>query len=190
MGVAAVANIEIPPAFGRRAFADPVVESVPHAQPSFVLRFEFRMPKEPSLTESMAEHVRSAVLPFSSQIKRKVDDLFALKKGWDGATAEPIKLSALADAVDLIGRLRQGFPSMAEPFISPTYDGNVQLDWHNEKRALEFQTTESGWLVAGSMTDDNGRHYYEAECRRADFERIENFYRWFAADSELIWPLL
>jgi hypothetical protein len=74
------------------------------------------------------------------------------------------------------------------PFIAPTFDGFIQLEWHDKHRLLEFEGSDTGWSVTGAESiPGSSRKYYSAECGRTDLPKLQTFYDWFVG-TELIWP--
>ena len=129
---------------------------------------------------------RSATL--SPSLRQRVGELSDLEQNWDGEAAKPVKAPVLGDTVEFLRRLFQQTSILREPFLVPTFDGLIQIEWHDKKRSLEIEAVSMGWSVVGSLTNkDNHRLYFEAECERSDFEQLTKFYEWFVG-NELIWP--
>ncbi|MEO6181977.1 MAG: hypothetical protein ABIP71_02495 [Verrucomicrobiota bacterium] len=129
---------------------------------------------------------RSAAL--SPSLRKRIGELSDLKPSWDGETAKSVKAPVLGDVVEVLRRLTQCTKNFREPFLAPTFDGFVQIEWHIQKRSLEIEAVSQGWSVVGSMiVADGKRLYFPAECERSDFEQLEKFYEWFAG-NELLWP--
>lgn len=130
---------------------------------------------------------RSAAL--SPSLRQRIGELSDLSAHWDGETAKPVKAPILGDVVEVLRRLTQRTNNFREPFLAPTFDGFVQIEWHNQKHSLEIEAVGHGWSVVGSMTAaaDGKRLYFSAECERSDFEQLEKFYEWFVG-NELLWP--
>jgi hypothetical protein len=96
----------------------------------------------------------------------------------------------LANALGTIPILRAAVPGFEEPFLAPTIDGYVQLEWHGSPRTLELEATPDGWSMVGSEVTLRGEHtYYEAESTSFDVDRLVAAYRWYAR-LELIWPII
>ncbi len=140
--------------------------------------------------EAITQITSIAKITLSAQLREKVSRLAQLPENWDGEGARQIKWHILANVVGTLIRLRQGPHQFHEPFVAPTFDGFIQLDWHGDKRSLEVQATDSGWEAVGtSVGADNARQYYTAEFDRNEFGQIKKLYQWFLGD-ELIWPFL
>ena len=132
--------------------------------------------------------VRSATLP--SALRQRIAELSALNPNWDDAGARAVKSYVLADVVEALKRFAQRTSDFREPFLAPTFDGFVQMEWHDKKRSLEIEAIEQGWSAIGTMVGNDGkRHYFTIECERSNFERLEKFYEWFVG-IELLWPSL
>jgi len=128
---------------------------------------------------------RSAGL--SPQASQRIKELSELEKHWDGRNAQPIKMDALADATEVLIRLAQR-SDYREPFLVPTFDGFVQIEWHDQKRSFEIEAVSQGWSLVGTSIGSEGtRQYFVADCGRADFDELEEFYSWFLG-KELLWP--
>lgn len=131
---------------------------------------------------------RSATL--SPSLRQRVADLSKLARNWDGEGAKAIKSYVLADVIEALKRFALQPIAFREPFLAPTFDGFIQMEWHDKKRSLEIEAINQGWSLVGVMTSNDGsRHYFTAECERSDFQKLEKFYEWFAG-AELIWPSL
>lgn len=129
---------------------------------------------------------RSATL--SPTLRQRVGELSDLKTNWDGETAKAVKAPVLGDSVEFLRRLAQRTNTFREPFLAPTFDGFIQIEWHDKRRSLEIEAVILGWSIVGSLTGKgNSRLYFEAECERSDFEQLGKFYEWFVG-NELIWP--
>ena len=132
--------------------------------------------------------VRSATLP--PALRQRIAELSALNPNWDDEGAKAVKSYVLADVVEALKRFAQQTDAFREPFLAPTFDGFVQMEWHEKKRSLEIEAIEQGWSVVGTMIGNDGkRHYFTIECERSNFERLEKFYEWFVG-VELLWPSL
>ena len=129
---------------------------------------------------------RSAVL--SPSLRQRIGELSDLEPNWDGETAKPVKAPVLGDVVEVLRRLTQRASSFRDPFIVPTFDGFIQIEWHDKKRSLDIEVVGDGWSAVGTLIDADGKRlYFTAECDRSDFEQLEKFYEWFAG-NELLWP--
>ena len=131
---------------------------------------------------------RSASLP--SHLRRRIDELSSLSSNWDGEGAKKIKTNVISDVVEALKCLMQLEGNFREPFLAPTFDGFVQIEWHGDKRSLEIEAVETGWLLVGTMATAGGeRQYFSADCGISNFERLGRFYYWFIG-TEMLWPSL
>lgn len=131
--------------------------------------------------------VAQDVASLSASLAKSIKEFSELPEGWDGGRAKPIKMDVLNDVVQFLKWLAQQ-PGYCEPFVVPTFDGLVQMEWHSEKKSLEIEAVEEGWAVGGTLLRSNGqREYYDADCGRRDFEKLKSFYDWFSGE-EPIWP--
>lgn len=129
---------------------------------------------------------RSATL--SPSLRQRVGELSDLQPNWDGDKAKTVRAPVLGDVVEFLRRLARHTGILREPFLAPTFDGFVQIEWHDKKRSLEIEAVNQGWSIVGGFNgQDNKRLYFDAECERSDFDQLEKFYEWFVG-NELLWP--
>lgn len=63
-------------------------------------------------------------------VAKRLLDLLRLPPGWDGYGARPVSLSAASRAASVAtGALKLRASALPEPFIAPTPDGGLQLEW-------------------------------------------------------------
>ena len=140
------------------------------------------------IADSVNRIVISRSASLSPSLRQRVGELSDLKQNWDGEFAKPVKAPVLGDAVEFLRRLTLRTSDFREPFLAPTFDGFVQIEWHDRKRSLEIEAVGRGWSVVGVLiSNDGNRLYFDAECERSHFEQLEKFYEWFVG-NELIWP--
>lgn len=183
-----IATVSMPSfGFQARGFADSIVQAARHLS----LKPEAFYPASlapAGIADSVNRIVISRSATLSPALRQRVGELSDLKNKWDGESAKPVKAPVLGDAVEFLRRLSQQTNILREPFLAPTFDGFIQIEWHDKKRSLEIEAISMGWSVVGSLTSkDNQRLYFEAECERSDFEQLSKFYEWFVG-NELIWP--
>ena len=100
-----------------------------------------------------------------------------------------IKPHVLADVVEALKRLALRAGDFREPFLAPTFDGFVQMEWHDKKRSLEVEAVDQGWSLVGIVGGDDGmQRYLTAECERSDFGKLESFYKWFILKTAVELP--
>lgn len=187
------------PSLGRKDFADDdTMKNVVAA----ARRFKTEMPfwaveafsSAPFTAMGIADAVNHIVVGRSAELspslRQRIAQLSQLDESWDGEGAKAIKSYVLADVIEALRRFTLQPVPFREPFLAPTFDGFVQLEWHDKKRLLDIEVTDQGWSLVGTMVGNDGsRHYFTAECERSDFQQLEKFYEWFAG-SELLWPSL
>ncbi len=143
-----------------------------------------------SIAESVKDLAVSASSSLSPSLRPRISELANLKADWDGEGAKPVKSHVLADAVETLKRLSLFAKDFHEPFIAPTFDGFLQLEWHGVKRSLDIEAVDKGWTAVGTLVESDGnRYYHTANFERNDFPQVAKFYQWFWGD-ELIWPSL
>jgi len=124
----------------------------------------------------------------SPGISARLHELSLLKNGWDESDALKINSEALKAARSVLRRLSLLRP-FQDPSIVPTFDGFLQLEWHNTSRSLEFEWTPEGWSILGvASVNAELPVYNSASAALSAAEDLERFYIWYSTD-ELIWPL-
>jgi len=142
-----------------------------------------------TVAESVKRTAAETAASLSAQLRQKINELLALESNWDGEQAKPVKPHVLADMVETLRRLGQQTDNFREPFLAPTFDGFVQMEWHEKERSLDIEAVDKGWSVVGSEIGSDGLyHYHTAEFERNDFAPLLNCYKWVSG-NELVWPL-
>jgi hypothetical protein len=143
-----------------------------------------------TITESVKRTAVETAASLSTQLRQRINELLALEPNWDGENAKPVKPHVIADVAETLKRLSQHTDEFREPFLAPTFDGSVQMEWHENNRSLDIEAVDKGWSAVGTEIGPEGkRHYHTAEFERNDFARFTSFYQWLS-DNELIWPSL
>lgn len=128
-------------------------------------------------------------LSLELHLRRRLQELRRLGRGWDGEGADPVRPDALRLAEDLLRAFSMAKGAFREPTIVPKYDGFLQIEWHDGSRSLEFELAADGWLVMGTDETVGTRQYYEAHAHTGYPEDLIPFYRWFVRE-EWLWPSL
>jgi len=186
------------PTYGSRGFTFGPVVSIEPSHGGQVLyqspAREFSPPQNIALRSARIGDLFSGFavgLPelLSPQLRQRIREFADLKMNWDGEGAKPVRPSVLADAIGVLWHLAVHCGDFRDPFLAPTFDGFVQIEWHSDKRSLDIEATSEGWCVVGTLLGKDGaRHYYTEECGRSDFDRLRGYYEWFVG-VELLWPL-
>ena len=142
------------------------------------------------IAESLKGIAVESAKSLSARLDEKINVLANLQPNWDGEGAKPVKPHVLADVVETLRRLSRQTDVFHEPFLVPTFDGYLQIEWRKGKRFLDIETVDKGWSAVGTLIGSRGsRHYFTAEFERNDFAQVLKFYQWLFGD-ELIWPSL
>jgi hypothetical protein len=158
--------------------------------PSSAKRSRARGLEPAGIAESVREVAIDASASLPVRLHQRINELAGLEEDWDGEGAKVVKPHVLADVVETLRRLSQHHV-FREPFLAPTFDGFVQMEWHDERRWLDVEVTEQGWSAVGTTIGAEGtRHYYTADFERSDFAQLERFYCWLLSDGLLTWPSL
>lgn len=100
-------------------------------------------------------------------IRQRLDALAALQQDWDTYGAPPIDRRSLEAAESLTLRgaraLERHGRALPSPFIAPTTQGTVQLEWQVEARALEVEVF-TGDRYGYYLADSTANLEDEAEC--------------------------
>jgi hypothetical protein len=125
----------------------------------------------------------------SPSLHRRVAEILELKAGWNGENAKPVDPDVLSNSIGLLVFMKASMPAFREPFITPTIDGLVQFEWHNENRSLEFEATSHGWSIVGAETKPkNKKTYYTADANPSEIGKLTAALHWFE-NSEPLWPI-
>jgi hypothetical protein len=104
-----------------------------------------------TLTAHVAPAVEySAIVPGGSpawlqMVVGDINRIALLPYGWDSYGAEQLKQTAAIHAIQLLERMEFGGPA---PWVSPTKDGGVHLEWRCSNLGLEIEVTERGEVTA------------------------------------------
>lgn len=141
-----------------------------------------------SLAATADEYIILYSTSLSLEFSSKVRELLQLKRGWDGDEAKTIRTDVLLNAVELLVELKRSRSEFILPFMAPTYEGAVLLDWTSQNRTLEVQFEEDGgWSAVGTVIHRNGdKEYFETSVPIAG-EKLSEYYDWFI-NKLLIWP--
>ena len=142
------------------------------------------------IAESLKGIAVESAKSLSARLDEKINELANLQPNWDGEGAKPVKPHVLADVVETLKRLSRQTVVFHEPFLVPTFDGYLQIEWRKGKRFLDIEAIDKGWSAVGTQIGSRGgRDYFTAEFERNDFAQVLKFYQWLFGD-ELIWPSL
>jgi hypothetical protein len=123
----------------------------------------------------------------SPDLTARLNELSLLKKGWDEGEAVKIKFEAIKTAREVLRRLSCLTP-FQNPCIVPTFDGFLQLEWHNAYRSLEFEYTPEMWSILGVESARTRQPIYNtASVPLTAAPGLEPYYVWFA-NNAFIWP--
>ncbi|WP_170790255.1 hypothetical protein [Ruegeria lacuscaerulensis] len=83
---------------------------------------------------------------WARELKRRLNDLTSLKKGWDGYAGQPVSFNVAQFAANLIETLCiDGVPA---PQLVPGSDGTMQLEWHLNGYDIEIDVLAPFDVVA------------------------------------------
>jgi len=124
----------------------------------------------------------------AAQLRQKINELLALESNWDVEHAQPVNPHVLVDVVETLKRLSRQTANFREPYLAPTFEGFVQMEWREKNRSLDLEAVDTGWSAVGTeIGPDTQRQYHTAEFERNDFAQLMKCYAWLCSD-QLIWP--
>jgi hypothetical protein len=96
--------------------------------------------------------------------------LAALPFGWDGPGSVPSSQTALYKAERIIRDALSGWPSVIGPYLVPSGDGSVQVEWHETNGEIELTIDSGGRLFFWGRDHPTGtEHEGQDERARALF---------------------
>ena len=142
-----------------------------------------------TIAQSSKRTTVEAAALLSARLRQKISELVALELNWDGEHARPVNPKVLADVIESLKLLSQQEDGFREPFLAPTFDGFVQMEWREKNRSLDIEAVAVGWSAVGTEIGPNGqRQYHTSEFKRNDSAQLIKFYQWLMG-NESIWPL-
>jgi len=140
-----------------------------------------------SLSSSFSALLLALAMRISPEVAAKARELLSLDAGWDGEDAKPVRAEALARVIMVLGILKRARAGFVPPFIAPTFEGSVLLDWVGPSRTLELEPKGTGWSVVGTVTSRSSKKEYLSAYCDQDETRLLRYYEWFR-DELLLWP--
>jgi hypothetical protein len=106
----------------------------------------------------------------------EINGLARLPVGWDSYGAARLERKAAEFAIMLLGHMRFGGPA---PWVSPTSDGGLHLEWGRGGFGVEVEVSKDGDVEVlvddnGAMTEWRSTVFGDAELSAA-LERVGNF---------------
>lgn len=87
---------------------------------------------------------------WSDALNKNFAALRALRAGWDGPRSSPVNRNLLNIADRLMKDVLEGIPLARAPYVVPTRDGSIQLEWHTARFDFEILLSEDvptyAWL--------------------------------------------
>lgn len=140
-----------------------------------------------SISNSLSQLLISVASGLSPTLGENVAELLSLERGWDGEDAMSVRIEVLAAAIAQIDSLALTVPEFVVPFLAPTFEGYVLIDWADRRRTLELKAGPKGWSIVGTQITANAKNnYMTAHCGLGD-PRIREYYQWFIGEA-LTWP--
>jgi hypothetical protein len=140
-----------------------------------------------ALSDALAAIIRTAALSLPIKLRKRIEQLSALQANWDSAGASAIRRDVLARVIHVLKAVHIRSESFVEPFISPTFDGLVQLEWRRGQRLLEIEFAPKGLSVVGGEGTEENMEYHTTETTSDDIEFIARCYNWLTG-NEHVWP--
>jgi hypothetical protein len=143
--------------------------------------------EKPSLSQSFQEHSFSIGRLISRKLASRLKELSSLEDGWDGESAKAVRSDVLLSTVTLLWRLQKASSGFRLPFIAPTHDGYLLLDWTSPDRTLEAEAGPSGWSLVGTVTTSGRPNEYFSASAGSDWDGVHAYYLWFCGETQ-VWP--
>ena len=141
-------------------------------------------------SDSVKEFILTEAQGLSGKLRKRIEYLDSLPADWDGEGATSIRRDILAKAVYLVKTLKAERGDFEEPFVAPTFNGFLQLEWHAKGRSLEVEIVPAGLsIVCGLSPAGKEPAYFCAERPPGDFGAFLSVFNWYSGD-EFLWPTL
>lgn len=101
--------------------------------------------------ETWELEVDSFAPPWLEVLITEINRLARLPADWDSYGAARLESKAAEFAIMLLGHMRFGGPA---PWVSPTSDGGLHLEWGREGFGVEVEVSKDGDVEV--LTDDHG----------------------------------
>lgn len=149
---------------------------------------ESEVPKDRiTLSDSVSEIILQAAWGLPSSLRKRIEELSKLPADWDGEGALPVRRDILAKATHFIKYIQTEAQRFIEPFVAPTFDGFVQVEWCSEHRSLEVEFSPDGLSVVGGEDSGADKEYHSAESTLQEVTFVARCYNWVIG-NERIWP--
>lgn len=110
-------------------------------------------PRETILGSSRLATTRSAVSQeWLHEVHIQIKELLLLDDAWDGSVASAIGRQPVETAAAFVTVAAKEVPQLCRPYVSPTINGGVNLEWHSADAHFDI-TFESDWWVYASAPD-------------------------------------
>lgn len=83
--------------------------------------------------------------PWVEPIVSRLNDFLSLPPNWDSYGAEPVSMVAAQATISLLETIMS--PTTPIPYVVPTSNGSIQLEWHEIDVDLIVEHVASGWSV-------------------------------------------
>ena len=101
-------------------------------------------------------------------LERRLTELMALSRGWDGYEGRPVRVDCVVFAARLLETLYR--TSIGLPSLVPGGDGTLQIEWHENGYDLEIDIL-GPYKVVASRFDHRTQEIQELELR-TDYSEI------------------
>lgn len=98
---------------------------------------------------------RTSTQPWHSDFREKVSALSSLKAGWAGRGSVPVEHHIFYAVENYLGIALAGTANPVLPYLVPTADGGLQIEWHRDSLDLEVLFTSEGQIQA--LVEDRER---------------------------------
>ena len=140
-------------------------------------------------TRSIASSPLAASEPaWSSLLREAAFRLRGLTAGWDGLGSQPVENHALFMAESMVREALEGRLLATAPYLVPSGDGSVQIEWHERAGEIELSIDPGGRLHLWGRDHRSGQQFEgEGDEARSLFAR---WAPWLAADVRNVGDVL
>jgi hypothetical protein len=125
-------------------------------------------------SEAFAGQAGASIEPvWSCVLREAASRVRELRPGWDGPGSKAIARSAIFLAETIVRNAIEGRPAAVAPYLVPSGDGSVQIEWHERNGELELLVDENGSLYIWGRS-----HFYGQEFEGEGEKALALFARW------------
>ncbi len=107
--------------------------------------------RETILGSSRLATTRSAVpQEWLHEVHIQIKELLLLDDAWDGSVAAAIGRQPVETAAAFVTVAAEELPQLRRPYVSPTINGGVNLEWHSADAHFDVTFESDRWVYASA----------------------------------------